>query len=54
MAITSISLILLLIFVVFLFLASQAKRNFEEQYIMSARTNYRLKTIERILARRRQ
>jgi len=52
LSLTAISLILLLIFVVFLFLASQAKRYFEEQYILTARANYRMKMIERALPRK--
>lgn len=49
---TAVSLILMLIFVMFLFLASQAKRGAEEQYILSARSNYRIKMLERALARK--
>jgi len=50
---TAISLMLLLIFTMFLFLASQAKRAAEEQYILSARSNYRIKLLERALLQRR-
>jgi len=52
LSLTVISFILLLIFVMFLFLASQAKRGAEEQYILSARSNYRIKLLERALARK--
>lgn len=50
LTLTAISLILLLIFTMFLFLASQAKRAAEEQYILSARSNYRIKMLERTLS----
>lgn len=52
LTLTAISVILLLIFVMFLFLASQTKRSAEEQYILSARSNYRLKMLERAAARK--
>ncbi len=43
------SFLLLLAFNFFMFLASQAKKHFEEQYIQAARSNYRLKQIEKTL-----
>lgn len=45
LTITISSLILLVIVTIFLFLASQAKKYFEESYILAARANYRMKTI---------
>lgn len=41
------SSILLLALIVFLFLASQAKKYFEESYIQNARLNYRLKQLQK-------
>lgn len=49
LSLTAMSLVLLSIFVMFFFLAVQAKRSAEEQYILSARSNYRIKMIERTL-----
>lgn len=46
------SFILLLGVSIFLFLASQAKRYFEENYILTARANYRMKQVERALNKR--
>ncbi|NBX02575.1 MAG: glycosyltransferase family 2 protein [Alphaproteobacteria bacterium] len=45
LTLTISSLILLLVCTIFLFLASQAKKYFEESYILAARSNYRMKTI---------
>jgi|GEM_PF-1018871 len=52
LTLTAVSLVLILIFVMFLFLASQTKRSAEEQYILSARSNYRIKMLERAIARK--
>lgn len=41
------SYILLFAFTFFLFLASQAKKYFEEQYILSSRTNYRIRQLHK-------
>lgn len=43
------SYVLVFAFTFFLFIASQAKKYFEEQYVMSARTNYRLKQIQKAI-----
>jgi hypothetical protein len=47
LAITISSCILLIAFIFFFFLATQAKKYFEELYIQAARTNYRLKNLEK-------
>lgn len=52
LSITAISGLLLVVFSMFLFLASQTKRAAEEQYILSARINYRLKMLQRAQAQK--
>jgi len=49
LTVTLSSFVLLFAFTFFLFIASQAKKYFEEQYILSARTNYRLKQIQKTM-----
>ena len=41
------ALLLLFAFTIFLFLASQSKKYFEENYVIMSRTNYRLKQLEK-------
>jgi hypothetical protein len=45
------ALLLAMVFLIFLFLAAQTKKYFEEQYILSTRSQYLLKRIDRRLGR---
>lgn len=49
LTITLTSYLLIFAFTFFLFIASQTKKYFEEQYILSSRTNYRIKQLQKLL-----